>query len=100
MTIATSRVNVTSAGTLLHLNDAVESQEIGRGGIAQVRPRRCYFRNAGAAVVYVGDSNVGTATGYQLGAGTALYLDIEPGDAVYGMVVSGTVAVEVLRSGD
>lgn len=53
---------------------------------------------AATASVYVGPSNVTTATGVELPAGAAITVDLG-GDVLYGIVASGTQTVHVLRLG-
>lgn len=52
---------------------------------------------AGSAEVYLGPSGVTTATGLPLGGGISFSLNA--GEALYGIVASGTVAVRVLEHG-
>lgn len=53
----------------------------------------------GGSTVYVGASDVTTATGYPVAAGEAIAFDLGKNDALYGRVASGTQAVNVLRTG-
>lgn len=55
--------------------------------------------NNGAATVYLGDDGVTTANGYPLAAGSHMSIDLDPSEALYGIVASGTVEVRVLEAG-
>lgn len=56
--------------------------------------------NNGSATVYLGDSDVTTATGFPLAAGSSMAFEFDVSkDALYGIVASGTVAVRVLETG-
>lgn len=52
------------------------------------------------ATVYVGGSDVSTTDyGYALAAGTEVAVELLKGEALYGIVASGTLTVNVLRIG-
>lgn len=51
---------------------------------------------SGGSTVYVGGPDVTTANGYAVAAGTAVSIDLAPGDVLYGIVASSTQAVRVL----
>lgn len=56
--------------------------------------------NRHASVVsYVGPSDVTTSTGFKLGVGDSIAVDLAPGEALYGIVASGTGTVHVLEAG-
>ena len=55
--------------------------------------------NNGAATVYLGDADVTTSIGYPLAAGAHFAIDLDPAEALYGIVASGTVEVRVLEAG-
>jgi hypothetical protein len=53
-----------------------------------------------AANMYIGgDNTVSASTGWQVAAGQTLALDLEPGEPVYGVLMSGTGTAFVLRTG-
>ena len=54
---------------------------------------------SGGVTVYVGGADVSTANGYPVASGGTLSLALEVGEIVYGIVATGTQAVNVLRSG-
>lgn len=54
---------------------------------------------AGGATVFVGGPGVTTTAGYPLAAGESFSADLTPGDALFGIVATGTQAVNVLRVG-
>jgi len=56
-------------------------------------------RNRGTAAVYLGDATVTSATGYQLDAGEAVGLQVNPTDALYAIAATGTQTVHVLKVG-
>lgn len=52
------------------------------------------------ATVYLGGSDVSTSDyGYSLAAGSEVAVDLLQGEALYGIVASGTLTVNVLRIG-
>lgn len=56
--------------------------------------------NAGAAIVYVGGSDVTTANGYPVGAGSyGPGVELAVDESLYGIVASGTCDVRVLEVG-
>jgi hypothetical protein len=62
--------------------------------------RGALVANLGPALVYVGPADVTTTTGFRLSAGAILAVDLEYGDALYGICPSGLVAtVHVLTTG-
>lgn len=54
---------------------------------------------SGGATVYIGSSAVTTSTGFPVAAGEAYAFDLDAAETVYGVVASGTQAVNVLRTG-
>ena len=93
MTISSSRVALTAAGTTLVASN-------GAPAFGSSRTRRYRLYNAGAAVAYFGDNTVGTATGASLGSGTAMVWDLEAGESLHATVGSGTANIEILRGGE
>lgn len=58
------------------------------------------IRNRGANAVFIGDSAVTAATGYQLDAGEALPVDVTTQlDGLYAIAVTGTNTCHVLQVG-
>ena len=55
--------------------------------------------NLGAAPVSLGNAAVTTSTGFTLPAGGSYSADLSYGDALYGVVASGTCRVDVIRHG-
>lgn len=56
--------------------------------------------NTGSAPVYLGgDATVTTSTGFPLNAGSQVSVSMWPGEALYGIVASGTVTVNLLSQG-
>jgi hypothetical protein len=51
------------------------------------------------ATLFLGGSDVTSASGYPLAAGTSITLDLDYSDEVYGILASGTGSANVLRSG-
>lgn len=49
--------------------------------------------------VVLGASTVTATTGLSVAAGTVVYVDLQPGETLYGIVSSGTTTTHVLRSG-
>ena len=50
------------------------------------------------AAVFIGGSAVTTANGYELLAGGALALNMQPGDTVYGISAAGSDDVRILHN--
>ncbi len=66
------------------------------------RRRKLYIKNIGTTnVLYVGGSGVATGSGYPIRVKEELWLDVTPGAAVYGIMVSPTASanVRVLEAG-
>lgn len=55
--------------------------------------------NKGAVELVLGGSGVTSATGYRLAAGASVTVQLGSGDALYGVVTSGSTTVDVLRTG-
>lgn len=89
MAIETAAVTVATTATAL----AAGGGE-GRGSITTITVKPAA---SGSAEVYVGPSDVTTATGLPLGGGISFSLNV--GESLYGIVASGTVAVRVLEHG-
>jgi protein involved in polysaccharide export with SLBB domain len=60
---------------------------------------RINARNRGAVPVYLGASDVTTATGYQLDPGDSVSSYIENGEELYGVAASSSAIVHVLKGG-
>lgn len=85
MAIVGSVVTITNAATLITKTDI--------GG------RVVTIRHRGVNPIFLGGSNVATNTGFQLNAGESLSIDLASGDALYGIVASGTEPVHLLTAG-
>lgn len=59
----------------------------------------CLVRNRGAVPVYLGGLTVTTANGFQLDPAESVAVDLAPGDALYGVVASGSASCHVLQVG-
>lgn len=90
MALGNAQVSVGTTATLL---SATETDDRSGSSIAVKVP------SGAAAAVFVGKSDVTTATGFSVAVGESVALDLQPGEALYGIVASGTVTVHVLRSG-
>ncbi len=92
MAVQGAAVTVATAATLLSGADG-----------DSVSGQRVYVTNGDAAAVFLGASNVTTATGYSLAAGASLPwpVDLSAGEALYAISAAGTSAgaVKVLRTG-
>jgi len=82
---------VVSVGTAVTALSVAETDPLPRFTIA--------LYNAGTATVYVGASNVTTATGFPLAASGTLSIDCDKAEGVYGIVATGTVSVNCLYQG-
>jgi hypothetical protein len=89
MALAHAQVTVTTTATLLSAADA------GRDG------QTVLVQNPTTGVnVYIGGAGVTTTSyGFLLQAGTAFAIDLQVGEALYGVVASSTQAVGVIRQG-
>lgn len=56
----------------------------------------CIFNNS-SVTIYIGDSGVTTSTGFPLGAGAAMYLDVSDDVDVYAIAASGSNNVRILE---
>ena len=62
--------------------------------------RDALLKNTGAATVYVGGTDVTTATGFPLAAGEGLALsELQPDSMPYGIVAAATCTVAVMQLG-
>lgn len=81
MGLTHDQVSVGETATVIVASDATEH-------------RRVWVHDpTGGASVFVGDSTVTTSNGFELEAGESQSFDIEPGEALYGIVASGTQTV-------
>ena len=64
-------------------------------GLSGVTGEGVVLRNTGAAAVFLGGPDVTTTTGLTLAAGATLTIPVETG-ALWGIVATGTINVEVL----
>lgn len=85
MAVAGSVVTITNAATLITKTDI--------GG------RVTALKHRGTNPIFLGGPNVTTGTGYQMNTGDGLTLDLAAGDALYGIVASGTEPLHVLTLG-
>lgn len=88
MAVKAKRVTVTTSPT--KINSKPTDGQSGAGGQA---------RNRGASSVFVGGSDVTTATGYEVEAGDVIAFDLDHGEDIYGIVASGTCVMHVLEGG-
>lgn len=89
MTVLAASVSVGTSATLL--SSSTDDGAYGHTVAVKVP--------TGGATVSLGGSAVTTAAGFPLAAGESATFDLGSGDALYGIVVSGTQAVNVLRTG-
>lgn len=59
---------------------------------------RVLIRNAGAASVFLGASDVTTGTGFELATGETVELPVPSGSEVFGIVATGSETVHVLSA--
>lgn len=85
MAVAGSVVPITNAATLITKTDI--------GG------RVMTLRHRGTNPIFLGGPSVTTATGYQMNTGDALTIDLAAGDAIYGIVATGTEPLHMLTFG-
>lgn len=90
--MATKSRAVTVATTATRLDTTDETDSVSGSSLA--------FYNNGAATIYVGGSDVTTANGAPVPASSwSPGFDLDPGEALYGIVASGTVEARVLEGG-
>lgn len=90
MATKTRAVTVTTTATRLDTTDETDS----------VSGSSLVVYNNGSATVYVGGSDVTTANGLPVAASAwGPGVDLDPGEAWYGIVASGTVEVRVGEQG-
>ena len=58
--------------------------------------RKIYIHNSGGQKIYLGGSSVSTSTGFHLGNGEALDLELPIGESLYGVVAESTNIINVL----
>lgn len=84
----TKQIDLTTANTVYHLRDL-------RGGEVML----IKAKNANAAVIYIGDENVSTSNGFELGAGQTLKIrvgkEVSPDKHLRIYAVSGTAGTDV-----
>lgn len=56
------------------------------------------IKNPSSVTVYIGGSDVDTTIGYPIGAGETLAIDLGQGDALYGVVASGSHTINLIRT--
>jgi hypothetical protein len=90
-----SRPAVTSTATLIAQNPRTSTSE---GDFSSLR---FIIKNITAsASIFLGGSNVTTGNGFQWDvADGALEIELEPGEALYGIVASASQTLHVLQSG-
>lgn len=99
MAVSASRVSVGTTATLLAENDA----EVTPGSSGDDWAARSFalLPQAATGVVALGPAGVTTATGvrWDVALRPDFSIDLEPGEALYGIVASGTLDVDVLGAG-
>lgn len=91
MALKSSAVSVATTATRLDTADDTGDHTAGESLV---------FYNNGAATIFVGGSDVSPANGAPVAASSwSPAFDLSSGDAVYGIVATGTVEARVLESG-
>ena len=89
MAVVGARVSVATTATRLDTSTA--------GGMGS---SSLLVKNKGANSIYLGGSGVTTATGYELGTGDSISVDLKASDAgLYGIVAAATETAHVLQIG-
>lgn len=89
MAVSSAQVTVGTSATLLSAadGDSIAGQSL-------------YVSNAGPTAVVLGPSGVTATTGFTIASGVNFGpIELGTGEALYGIVASGTQAVGVLRTG-
>lgn len=89
MTVLAASVTVAATATLL--SSGTDDNAYGHSVLLKVP--------TGGATVFLGGAGVTAAAGFPAAAGEPYTFDLAPGDALYGIVASGSQAVNVLRTG-
>lgn len=90
MTVHARTVTVTTSATRIDSSTQTDNAIQHSGTI----------KNTGSATIYIGGSDVTTSgLGATFAVGDRVEFDFDGGDALYGIVASGTGTVEVLESG-
>jgi hypothetical protein len=84
MTVKTTKITVDATADLLGVGVG------GKGSSLAINP---------AADIYVGGSDVTSATGYLVSAGVNFIVDLEQGEELYGITASGSSVVSVFTQG-
>lgn len=88
MAVQHAQVTVGVAATALNVGAKADNM-VGKSIVA---------RNRGTASVFLGDATVTTGTGFELGVGESVTLDLADGEVVYG-IAAANQRVDVLRTG-
>jgi hypothetical protein len=98
MAVSATRVTVGTSPT--RLDATAESDKVSGLDTPRGDGQGVIVSNLDAsATVYLGGAEVSTGAGFALAAGASLTVDLRPGDALYGVVASGTAVCGVLQSG-
>jgi hypothetical protein len=79
----TSQVSVTSTPTLL---------------VTANRADQSVYLHSSSGVIYLGNSDVTTSTGYRMDNGDKLTLQLSDNESLYGIVSSGTATMMVMAT--
>lgn len=88
MTISNDQVSVSTSAT------EIETADAGAANVTVI------VKNTGSANVFLGDANVTTGNGYRLAIGDVLPVPLTAGEALYGIVASGSEDVHKLVTGE
>lgn len=87
--VTTARVTVATTATLLYTAPS--------SGVCPASPAcRVLVRNPSTVSVYVGDSGVTTANGFEIAAGDAFGFNLRSGDTLYGIVAAATQVIQTV----
>jgi hypothetical protein len=79
----TSQVSVTSTATLL---------------VTANRADQSVYLHSSSGVIYLGNSDVTTSTGYRMDNGDKLTMQLSDNESLYGIVSSGTATMMVMAT--
>lgn len=87
--VTTGRITVTTSATLLYTAPT--------SAVCPASPAcRVLVRNPSTVSVYVGDSGVTTANGFEIAAGDTLGINVRSGESLYGIVAAATQVVHTV----
>lgn len=76
----------------------VEDEAVALNAAGAATRCRCHVKNTTAEPAYLGGADVADDTGYELGEGDAIVVELAAGDVLYAVSTEGGTVLAVLRS--